>query len=56
MELNKKVHRILTFKEINWMEKYIILNTNLRNKAKNDFKKDFFKLNAVFGKTLENIF
>lgn len=24
------------------MEKYIILNTNLRKKAKNDFEKDFF--------------
>lgn len=48
----KKVHRILTSKESNWMEKYIMLNTNLRTKAKNDFEKDFFKLknNSVFGK------
>ena len=33
------------------------MNTNLRKKAKNDFKTPFFKFisNVVFGKTIENV-
>ena len=53
----EKIHEIISFKQSKWLEKYISFNTQKRNKAKNDFEKDFFKLlvNAVFGKVLEKL-
>ena len=53
----EKVHEIISFKQGKWLEKYISFNTQKRNRAKNDFEKDFFKLlvNATFGKFLENV-
>ena len=52
-----KVHNIISFKQSRWLEKYISFNTQKRNKAKNDFEKDFYKLlnNTFYGKTMENV-
>jgi len=52
-----KIHRAIRFYERPWLEEYIDLNTDLRQKATNTFEQDFFKLmvNSIFGKTMENI-
>ena len=52
-----KVHRVLKFKQSDWMKKYIDFNTKKRMSATNDFKKDFFKLmiNSVYVKTMESL-
>ena len=37
-----KVHRVLKFKESDWMKKYINFNTKRKTNAANSSEKDFF--------------
>ena len=51
-----KIHRVLQFKQSDWMKRYIDFNTEKKNAA-NDFEKDVFKLiiNSIYVKTIENL-
>ena len=51
------IHETLSCKRSNWLEKYISFNVQKRNKVKNDFGRDFYKLlnNEFYGKTMENV-
>ena len=48
-----KVHRIVSFDQSPWLEKYIDYNTKKRAQADSDFKKDYHKylICSFFGKT-----
>ena len=52
-----KIHRVLIFKQSDWMKEYIDFNTEKRKNATNNSEKDFFKLtiNFVYGKIIDNL-
>ena len=53
----KKVLKKINFNRKIWPKPYIDMNTKLRQKTKNYFEQDLFKLmnNAAFGKIMENM-
>ena len=54
MKILKKVRRVIKFNQNAWLKTFIDMNTKLREKAKNNFEKDFFKLMNK-EKTMENV-
>ena len=52
-----QIHRVLKFKQSDWMKKCIDFNTEERTSAASNLEKDFFKLmiNSVYDKTMENL-
>ena len=55
--LLKKLYRVIIFNQKSRLKSHIDMNAKLRQKAKNNFEKSFFKLinNAVFRKNMENV-
>ena len=53
----EKVHNVISFTPSKWLEKYIIFITQKRNKAKNEFEKDFYNIlsNSFYGKNMEKV-
>ena len=53
----ENVHIVISYKQNRWLGKYINFITQKRNKARNNFEKEFYKLpnNEFYGKTMKNV-
>ena len=52
-----KIHRILSFKQSNWLKVFTDFNTEKRKESPDEFSKNLYKLlnNCIYGKSIENI-
>ena len=52
-----KIHKILSFKQINWLKEYVEFNAKKRQECTDEFNKEFFNMliNCVYGESMENI-
>ena len=52
-----KIHKILSFKQSNYLKKYADLNTTKRQISLDGFSRSLYKLlnNCIYGKSIENI-
>ena len=52
-----QIHRVIKFKQSNWLKKYIDFNTEKRKDSKNSFERRLFKLSvdSIYDKCMENI-
>ena len=51
-----KIHRILSFKQKNWLKIFTDFNTKKRQESNDEFNKSLYKLfnNCIYGKSIEN--
>ena len=51
-----KIHRILSFRQSNWLKKYVNFNTEKIKQSTDLFNKNLYKLlnNCIYGKSIEN--
>ena len=52
-----KIHRILSFKQSDWLRTYVDFNAEKIKQSSDEFNKNLYKLlnNCIYGKSIENI-